>query len=66
MARRSVTVKLDDNGAFPLKALKPLIDVSKVTHYDLEVTPSGVVLRLYDSKGKLVKPKKVVDRKTKA
>lgn len=50
-------IKLDSNGGFPLDLLSDLVDIEKVESYTFKVNKDETItLKLYDKKGKLVKP----------
>lgn len=52
-----VILAVDDYGNIPVEGLNELIDTSKVVSYSLKSKKDGsLILKLYDEKGKLVKP----------
>ena len=51
-----MTFTIPESGIIPVEYFKDLLDISKISYYNLEEKDGVLTLRFYDSKKKLIHP----------
>ena len=57
-----MTFTIPESGIIPVEYFKDLLDISKISYYNLEEKDGVLTLRFYDSKKKLIQPYRVCSK----